>query len=85
MKDLTDPYISKTYDMSSKLRWSRSQVFKLTELTEEIPYTRVPVKAILHDIQFKGVISDWQPFTDKIKKFKNPNVSRPSSTPPGKS
>ena len=49
-------------------------VFKLEGLPENAPYTRVNVAEILKDIQFKGVISDWQPFTKLIKAYKEEGV-----------
>ncbi|KAJ1465356.1 hypothetical protein T484DRAFT_2751222, partial [Baffinella frigidus] len=51
------------------------EVFKLTGLPENAPYTRVNVAEILKDIQFKGVISDWQPFTKIIKAYKEEGVA----------
>eukprot|EP00283_Hemiselmis_rufescens_P014545 CAMPEP_0173452260 /NCGR_PEP_ID=MMETSP1357-20121228/48368_1 /TAXON_ID=77926 /ORGANISM="Hemiselmis rufescens, Strain PCC563" /LENGTH=114 /DNA_ID=CAMNT_0014419113 /DNA_START=46 /DNA_END=386 /DNA_ORIENTATION=- len=50
------------------------EAFGLTELTEEAPFTRVSVAKILGDITFKGVISDWQPFTKQIQGYKNGDV-----------
>ncbi|EKX50168.1 hypothetical protein GUITHDRAFT_161883 [Guillardia theta CCMP2712] len=45
-----------------------------TDVTEQAPYKRVSVAEILKDIQFRGVISDWQPAKAQIEKFKNGDV-----------
>lgn len=42
-----------------------------------MPYKRVNVKEILHDVQFKGVISDWQPIKKQIESYTNPDVRPP--------
>jgi len=45
-----------------------------TDVTEKAPCKRVSVAEILKDIQFRGVISDWQPAKSQIEKYKNGDV-----------
>ena len=42
-----------------------------TDVTAEAPHKRLPVRELLKDISFRGVISDWQPAKGIIEKYKN--------------
>ena len=59
-----------------------AQTFGLPSNPGDVPYKRVPVKDILKDITFKGVISDWQPFKAQIEKYTNGDVIIPCPRPP---
>lgn len=59
------------------LTMTTQEMFKIvtgTDVTEEVPYKRVPVKDILKDISFRGVISDWQPAKSVIEKYRNKDL-----------
>jgi WD40 repeat protein len=49
-----------------------------TQITEEEPFRRIPKEggndSLLGDIQFRGAISDWQPYKDAIAKYPGPEL-----------
>jgi hypothetical protein len=54
------------------LTMTTQEMFKVvsgTDVTEVMPCKRVNVAAILKDINFRGVISDWQPAKAQIEKY----------------
>ena len=54
------------------LTMTTQEMFKCVsgeDVTEEMPYKRVNIAAILKDINFRGVISDWQPAKKEIESY----------------
>lgn len=54
------------------LTMTTQEMFKCVSgehVTEECPYTRVNIAAILKDINFRGVISDWQPAKKEFENY----------------
>jgi hypothetical protein len=54
------------------LTMTTQEMFKVVsgeDVTPEMPYKRVNIAAILKDINFRGVISDWQPAKKEIETY----------------